>query len=99
MLSGVGPAEQLSVHGIPVIANLPGVGSYLKDHLTLDLFYKDKSKTSLMWLRALSFMQKMKLHKSTAQYLLFGTGALTTNVSFQSACHYEPVLKHHDSKH
>jgi choline dehydrogenase len=33
MLSGVGPAEHLAEHGIPVVADLPGVGANLHDHL------------------------------------------------------------------
>ncbi len=32
-LSGVGPAQELSRHGIPVIHDLPGVGENLQDHL------------------------------------------------------------------
>ncbi|XP_071530363.1 glucose dehydrogenase [FAD, quinone]-like [Panulirus ornatus] len=32
MLSGVGPAHHLHHHGIPVVANVPGVGKNLKDH-------------------------------------------------------------------
>ncbi|MGI8991264.1 MAG: GMC family oxidoreductase [Bryobacteraceae bacterium] len=31
MLSGVGPAEELAKFGIPLVANLPGVGSNLQD--------------------------------------------------------------------
>jgi choline dehydrogenase len=33
MLSGVGPAQELSRHGIAVIHDLPGVGENLQDHL------------------------------------------------------------------
>jgi choline dehydrogenase len=33
MLSGVGPAAQLDAHDIPVIADLPGVGQDLQDHI------------------------------------------------------------------
>ena len=33
MLSGVGPAEQLREHGIPVLHELPGVGRNLHDHV------------------------------------------------------------------
>jgi len=33
MLSGVGPAEHLRSHGIDVVADLPGVGENLHDHL------------------------------------------------------------------
>ncbi len=35
MLSGVGPADHLQGHGIPVVADLPGVGQNLQDHLEL----------------------------------------------------------------
>ncbi len=40
MLSGVGPAAQLSQHGIPVLLDKPGVGQNLHDHLQLRLIYK-----------------------------------------------------------
>jgi choline dehydrogenase len=39
-LSGVGPAALLQRHGIPVVADLPGVGANLQDHLALRLIYK-----------------------------------------------------------
>ncbi len=32
LLSGIGPAAELQKHGIPVVANLPGVGQNLQDH-------------------------------------------------------------------
>ncbi|CAI7989404.1 Uncharacterized GMC-type oxidoreductase in thcA 5'region [Geodia barretti] len=32
MLSGVGPADHLRSHGIPVVNDLPGVGQNLRDH-------------------------------------------------------------------
>ncbi len=35
MLSGIGPADHLAEHGIPVLANRPGVGQNLQDHLEL----------------------------------------------------------------
>lgn len=35
MLSGIGPAQHLKEHGIDVIADRPGVGSNLQDHLEL----------------------------------------------------------------
>jgi len=35
MLSGIGPADQLRAHGIPVVADLPGVGANLQDHLDI----------------------------------------------------------------
>ena len=39
-LSGVGPAALLSSLEIPVVADLPGVGENLQDHLALRLIYK-----------------------------------------------------------
>jgi choline dehydrogenase len=39
-LSGVGPAALLGEHGIPVVADLPGVGENLQDHLQLRLIYR-----------------------------------------------------------
>lgn len=33
MLSGIGPAAELQQHGIPVVADRPGVGRNLQDHL------------------------------------------------------------------
>ena len=39
-LSGVGPAGLLQRHGIPVLADLPGVGANLQDHLQIRSVYK-----------------------------------------------------------
>ncbi len=35
MLSGIGPAAHLAEHGLPVVADRPGVGANLQDHLEL----------------------------------------------------------------
>lgn len=42
MLSGVGPAEQLQALGIPVVADLPGVGQNLQDHVQLPVVFMTK---------------------------------------------------------
>ncbi|MDM0117404.1 GMC family oxidoreductase N-terminal domain-containing protein [Variovorax sp. J22R133] len=39
-LSGIGPAELLRQHGIDVVADLPGVGGNLQDHLQIRAVYK-----------------------------------------------------------
>jgi choline dehydrogenase len=39
MLSGVGPADHLRELGIPVHADLPGVGAHLHDHVTSSVVY------------------------------------------------------------
>jgi choline dehydrogenase-like flavoprotein len=40
LLSGIGPAAQLSQFGIPVLLDKPGVGANLHDHLQLRTIYK-----------------------------------------------------------
>lgn len=46
-LSGLGPAELLRSHGIPVVADLPGVGSDLSDHYFARLILRCKQALSL----------------------------------------------------
>jgi choline dehydrogenase-like flavoprotein len=40
MLSGIGPAEQLGAHGIPVTVDLPGVGSNLQDRYEIAITHR-----------------------------------------------------------
>ena len=47
MLSGIGPAAHLAEHGITVVADRPGVGSNLQDHLELYLQFATKTPISL----------------------------------------------------
>lgn len=44
-LSGVGPAALLKEHGIPVVADLPGVGENLQDHFVVGATYRLKPGT------------------------------------------------------
>ncbi len=46
-LSGVGPAELLRRHGIPVVADLPGVGANLQDHLQIRAVFKIEGAPTL----------------------------------------------------
>lgn len=80
MLSGVGPADHLSSFNIPVVKDLPGVGSNLIDHVVIDLNYMDKTHTSLNYLRPTGFVQTMKLMRDLVKYNMTGKGPLTTNV-------------------
>jgi len=43
MLSGIGNARELERYGIPVVADLPGVGENLQDHLDITLEYRTKT--------------------------------------------------------
>ena len=47
MLSGIGPAVDLALHGIVVVRDSPGVGANLHDHLQLRMIYKVSSVTTL----------------------------------------------------
>ena len=47
LLSGVGDAEQLREHDIPVVAHLPGVGRNLQDHLDLRVQVRCKQPVSV----------------------------------------------------
>lgn len=40
MLSGIGDAAQLQALGIPIVADLPGVGQNLQDHLLVPVVYR-----------------------------------------------------------
>ncbi len=46
-LSGIGPADLLSGLGIPVVADLPGVGSHLQDHLEVYIQYGSREPVSM----------------------------------------------------
>ncbi len=46
MLSGIGPADHLRAHGIPVLHDAPDVGENLQDHMFLFLQYESKEKIS-----------------------------------------------------
>ena len=51
-LSGIGPRRHLEQLGIPVVADLPGVGSNLQDHLEVYIQYASKQPVSIgPWLR------------------------------------------------
>ncbi|MDR9427070.1 MAG: choline dehydrogenase [Salibaculum sp.] len=47
MLSGIGPAAHLAEHGIEVVADRPGVGQNLQDHLELYVQMSAKGRVSL----------------------------------------------------
>ena len=46
-LSGVGPAKELEALGIPVVADLPGVGAHLQDHLEVYIQYRSLQPVSM----------------------------------------------------
>ncbi|KAI5634038.1 GMC oxidoreductase domain-containing protein [Phthorimaea operculella] len=67
LLSGIGPRETLDKFNIPTIADLPGVGQNLHNHVGVDLSFvmtKSKDTPELNW-------------GTAAQYLLSRTGPLS----------------------
>ncbi|WP_214467950.1 GMC family oxidoreductase [Microbacterium flavescens] len=71
MLSGIGPAEHLAEHGIPVVVDAPGVGSNLQDHLVAGLAPEAHGGTLFGAERAVEL----------ARYLSSRRGMLTSNVA------------------
>ena len=47
LASGVGPGEQIGNQGIPVIADLPGVGRNLKDHYNVRVAYRCRKPVTM----------------------------------------------------
>ena len=79
MLSGIGPASHLAEHGIEVIADRPGVGQNLQDHLEVYMQYAAKKPITLY--RYWNLVWKGILG---AQWLFTKTGLGASN-QFESA--------------
>ena len=47
MLSGIGPGAHLGEHGIPVVADRPGVGANLQDHLEVYMQFASRQPVTL----------------------------------------------------
>jgi len=79
MLSGVGPAAHLAEHGIDVIADLPGVGQNLQDHLELYIQQAAIKPVSLFKYWTLLWKSRIGV-----EWLIRKTGLGTSN-QFESA--------------
>jgi len=73
LLSGVGPARHLQEHGIAVVADRPGVGANLQDHLQLRLIYKVDGIATLNE----RYHAPLSLAGMLLEYALFRRGPLT----------------------
>ena len=76
MLSGIGPADHLNEHGINVVADLPGVGQNLQDHLQARLVYKCNEPTLNDEVSSLIGQARIGL-----KYLMFRAGPMTMAAS------------------
>jgi choline dehydrogenase len=79
MLSGIGPADHLAGHGIPVIADRPGVGGNLQDHL--EVYFQMAASQPVTLFRHWNPLSKALIG---AQWLFFKTGLGASN-QFESA--------------
>jgi choline dehydrogenase len=83
MLSGIGPAEELAKHDIPVLHDLPGVGRNLSEHPRVPVHYTLQ--------RPVSFLNQLRADKvalSVAQWWLTGKGTFANQVNSAN-----PILK------
>ncbi len=74
MLSGIGPAAHLSEHGIPVVADRPGVGQNLQDHLEMYIQMTATQPVSLY-----KYWNLLGKAFVGAQWLFLGTGPGASN--------------------
>lgn len=75
-LSGLGPADELRALGIRVLADLPGVGANLSEHVRAGLQYATREPVS--------FLRELRADRvaiSVLRWMLFGTGAFASQVS------------------
>ncbi|KAG9084123.1 hypothetical protein FRC07_013709, partial [Ceratobasidium sp. 392] len=89
MNSGVGPADELDKHGIPVFHDLPGVGDHLMDHTMVTVRFQTVPGESINYLNPVgrdSFYNSLRRAKATTQYQLFKAGPLTSNYA-EAACY------------
>jgi choline dehydrogenase len=107
MLSGIGPAKHLAENGIKVVADRPGVGQNLQDHM--ELYIQQES------LKPITLYSKMNLFSKAmigAEWLFFKSGLGATN-HFEAAAfvrsgagvdypdiqyHFIPVAVRYDGK-
>lgn len=107
MLSGIGPARHLAEHGIAVVADRPGVGANLQDHLEIYMQYASQKPITLY-----KYWNIMGKALVGAQWLLTGTGLGASN-QFESAAfirsdkgvdypdiqyHFLPIAVRYDGK-
>ncbi|MGB3067593.1 MAG: GMC family oxidoreductase N-terminal domain-containing protein [Ottowia sp.] len=96
-LSGIGPASLLQEHGIPVVADLPGVGGNLQDHLQIRSVYKIKGGKTLnqlastLWGKGLIGMEYMLRRTGPMSMAPSQLGAFTRS----SAAFEWPNIQYH----
>ena len=89
MLSGVGPADELSAAGVKPLHDLPGVGKNLQDHASIGTMWAAKGE--------IAFDSKLRFDRlmlSVLRWRLFGTGEVAgLPVSAQGFYRTRPELE------
>ena len=75
MQSGIGPADELRALGIDSVADLPGIGRNLQDHLDIDLILSVDRGLGLD-----NYKAPHRMLWAGLQYMLFGTGPVTSTI-------------------
>ncbi|KAI0312853.1 alcohol oxidase [Amylostereum chailletii] len=73
LLSGIGPKEHLEAKGIPVVRDMPGVGSNMQDHVGLPVMYEVPLNDSLHEMQS----NPLKAVKELVRYLVTGRGTFS----------------------
>ncbi|WP_136661051.1 choline dehydrogenase [Nitratireductor sp. XY-223] len=73
LLSGIGPADELSEHDIDTVLDLPGVGKNLQDHVDCVMSWECLKPVTLY-----GDLRADKLAWSLVEGMLFGRGTVTT---------------------
>jgi len=107
LLSGIGPADELRAHGIDVVADRPGVGRNLQDHM--ELYIQQESLQPITLYSRLGLFSKARIG---VEWLFFKTGLGASN-HFEAAAfvrsrpgvdypdiqyHFIPVAIRYDGK-
>ncbi|HEY1707728.1 MAG TPA: choline dehydrogenase [Rhizomicrobium sp.] len=88
-LSGIGAGELLQKHGIPVVADLPGVGENLQDHYVLSMQYRLKPGT----ISVNELTRGIRFLGETIKYVTQRRGLLTLSAAHIAAfCKSRPEL-------
>ncbi|MCM8732301.1 GMC family oxidoreductase [Hephaestia sp. GCM10023244] len=92
MLSGIGPADDLTAHGIPVVAESPGVGRNLSEHPLVYMTFAARGATSF-----LNALRVDRAALSVLRWAMTGRGAFASQItSGVLMLRTRPELEHPD---
>ncbi len=92
MLSGIGPADALRRHDIPVRVDLPGVGANLQDHPLVYMKWECTEPVSIS-----RYARPHRKALAGAQWALFGSGpAASNNIETMALMRSDPTKRQPD---